>query len=464
MGVAALGVLAVLPLAVYLRGFLVDDAFISARYAANIFAGHGYRFNAGGPVTDGVTPLGFAYVLAPFASDGVMSGFRAAKLLGLCMWLVAAGLMALAIDSIEGSRAKWLGLVLAATSAPLAAWSVAGMETGIVLGCAGIAAAARALGRETLCCGAAALVAAWRPEAIPWAVVIALAPARSDAGIRSRWLKLGIVALPAVLVAFVRWMTFGQMMPLAAIAKPSTVRHGAMYALACAILCGVIAMVAIRRMPRWAVGLQVAVLVHWLAMALAGGDWMPVSRLATTALPSLAIASAVAAARAPGERVRWHQFWLWLRCGLALAGQIFVLAKHGPSLADTTEQRMAVVDTLGPLLRQARVVATLDIGWVGATTSAQVVDLAGVTDPEVAVLRGGHTSKQIPTWLLDARHVDTLVVRLRTGEELRDPWYMSRFATLVDMWVATTPNVADSFTVTATHDHEPHYILLRRTR
>ncbi|HEX5633200.1 MAG TPA: hypothetical protein VFX50_08230, partial [Gemmatimonadales bacterium] len=326
--VAAAGVLAVLPLPLFLWGFMVDDAFITARYAANVAAGHGYRFNPGGPSTDGVTPLGFAYVLAPYASGGAMGAFRAAKLLGAIAWCAAAAMMALAIDSMEGTRAKWVGLLLAACSAPLAAWSVAGMETGLVLAFAGIAAASRVLRRETACVLCAALVAAWRPEAIPWAVAMALAPARAPMPrLSSRWLKLGIVCAPALAVAAIRAAVFGHATPLGAIAKPSSLQHGAMYAAACALLCGLVAMVAVRGVPPWARGLQVAVIVHWLAMAAAGGDWMPVSRLATTALPTLALAAAAAAA--PRGDSWWTPTWLALRSAAAIGGQLFVLVSHG---------------------------------------------------------------------------------------------------------------------------------------
>lgn len=457
MTIATLGVAAALPLIVYLWGFLVDDAFISARYAANIAAGHGYRFNAAGPSTDGVTPLGFAHLLAPYALDGALGAFFAAKYLGASAWCFAAAMLALAIHDLEGSPAKWIGLALLATSVPLAAWSVAGMETGIVLGLAGIAAAARGLGRERTCCAAAAVVAAWRPEAIPWAIALALAPARRGGG--SRWAKLSAVVAPALLVATVRYVVFGRAMPLAAVAKAPNLKLGAMYALACAILCGLIAVVAFKNVAPWVRGLQVAVVVHWLAMAIAGGDWMPVSRLATTALPSLALAAAALAAR-PTTTV--SKGWLGLRTAMAFAGQLFVLVQQGPSLADTARQRFAVMDALREELGRARVVAALDIGWVGVTTSATVVDLAGVTDPEVAVLPGGHTSKRIPRWFVDARHVDTIVLGLRAGETVQEPFYMSRFRTVVDVWVATTESVVDDFAVVAVHRQSPAYVLLRR--
>jgi hypothetical protein len=61
-------------------------------------------------------------------------------------------------------------------------------------------------------------------------------------------------------------------------------------------------------------------------------------------------------------------------------------------------------------LAGARVVAALDVGWLGAVTPGAVLDLAGVTDETVAMLPGGHTSKRIGDALLRARGVDALVL------------------------------------------------------
>ena len=62
-----------------------------------------------------------------------------------------------------------------------------------------------------------------------------------------------------------------------------------------------------------------------------------------------------------------------------------------------------------PLLEGASRVAALDVGWVGAATDADVVDLAGLTDPEIAALPGGHTSKRVDAMFLLARDPDVLV-------------------------------------------------------
>jgi hypothetical protein len=39
-----------------------------------------------------------------------------------------------------------------------------------------------------------------------------------------------------------------------------------------------------------------------------------------------------------------------------------------------------------------------------------IVDLAGLTDPEIAALHGGHTSKRVDVSMLEERKVDTIVL------------------------------------------------------
>src|SRR5262249_44826691 len=128
---AAVGGLAALVPAILLYGFTVDDALIPARYAAHLARGLGYRFNAGGAVTDGGTPLGFPYLLAAFAHDGPLAALGAAKAMGVAAWTIAAAALAVAVRRAGASRWRFGSLVLLAACAPLSAWSAAGMETGI---------------------------------------------------------------------------------------------------------------------------------------------------------------------------------------------------------------------------------------------------------------------------------------------------------------------------------------------
>ncbi len=457
-----LGLVAALPAVVWLRGFMVDDALISARYAAHIAAGHGHRFNPAAAISDGVTPLGWAYLLAPFArgAEPVLAAFRAAKWIGLLAWLLAAAVVGVAIGRIHTRSIRFVGLLLIATSAPLAAWCSAGMETGLVLGLATMAVAGRALRFEAVTVTAAGVAAALRPELILWAIALAACPPR-EPGAHGRlgkaWLRAMLAAMPAVLVATLRLALFHRAAPLALIAKPSDLKHGAYYALACMLLCGLPAALAFRRLPRWVRGLQAAIAAHLAAILIAGGDWMPLSRLMVPALPTVVLTASFLLAHAKPA-------WGLSRLALGLAGQLFVLFKVAPVAAQVEHHRMAVLRQLQPPLQKASAIATLDIGWVGAASPAAVLDLAGVTDPAVAVLPGGHTSKQIPSTLLSARGVDTLVLLLAKDAVLAEPWTHSRFARVVELRLARLSGMKRDYQVIATSQGKLRYVVLRRKR
>ena len=90
---AVVGVLAALVPALFMWGFTVDDALISLRYAHHLATGAGYRFNALGPATDGVTPLPWPLLVAPFSAGDLMTallrvkGFPAPSLRGEPLFL-----------------------------------------------------------------------------------------------------------------------------------------------------------------------------------------------------------------------------------------------------------------------------------------------------------------------------------------------------------------------------------------
>ncbi|MEO7329914.1 MAG: hypothetical protein ABI193_15155, partial [Minicystis sp.] len=243
------------------------------------------------------------------------------------------------------------------------------------------------------------------------------------------------------------------------LAKPSDALLGAKYAFACFLFTGPLALLApfaIRRLDTFGRVLLLSILVHFIAVALAGGDWMPFSRLVAPVLPASALCfaqlAAVADARATAARLV-----------LALAGPIFQLVRWGPSAIHVGDDRRALIEELRAPLSSARVVAALDIGWLGAATDATIVDLAGLTDPAIAVLRGSHTSKAIPVGLLDARKVDTLVLLLKEGEAASEPWSDSFFARIVELRLASIPHIGEEFCLVA-RSRTPHlrYLVLRR--
>ncbi|MDI1447736.1 hypothetical protein [Polyangium sp. 6x1] len=462
LGIAVLGAALALVPALFLYGFTVDDALIPARYATHVARGLGYRWNAHGPITDAVTPLGFPYLLAPFAAHGPLDALAAAKALGLLAWTAAAALLAVTMDRAStSSRARWCALVMLPASAPLAAWSVAGLETGFATALVSIAVCLVALGRPRGGAVPLGLAAALRPELLPFVLVVAITPPPRETmrlG-RAEMVRAGLAAAPFFLVVAIRLAVFGRPTPLAVLAKPSDPWLGAKYALACFLLTGPLALVAPRALVRstsFVRGLVLAVAVHFAAVAVAGGDWMPLSRLVVPVLPAVILAAAhlasVADARVTAARV-----------ALALAGELFVMIKIGPAAARVGSDRAALVRELRPALEGARVVASLDAGWVGAATEANIVDLAGLTDPAIAALPGGHTTKRIAPAMLDARGVDTLVLLLAPGARVEAPWTASIFDRGVEARIASFPEMASNFVVTA-ESRVPGlpYLVLRR--
>ena len=433
---ALLGLVAAAGPLVYLRGFTVDDALIIARYAANVASGHGHRFHPSDAPSDGVTPLGFAYLLAPFAAGGVLSAFLALRTLGAIAWLVAASALGIAVARASSHPLRFGSLLLVATSAPLGAWAMAGLETGMATMLATLAVVLPKGPRTSLFGAFFAGLFAWlRPEALPFALVIGAGrgyelASRHDSRPRAsaHAKALFLSALPFLLVVAVRLWAWQRPIPLSAIAKPADLVLGFRYALACALLTGgpiaALAPLGFRKLDAFSRFVLVAGFVHFGAVALAGGDWMPLSRLVVPVLPAFVYVTAHLLST-PKPIIPLA------RLGLALVGTIFVFVRVGPVAKGVLEDRLALVESAREALEGAERVAAVDIGWLGAATPARIVDLAGVTDLEVAALPGGHTSKTISLTMLTRREVDALVLldppRTVEARLLRDPALEERF-------------------------------------
>lgn len=425
---AAAALLALLPL-LWIRGFTVDDALITARVAAHLHAGLGYRFNATGPPVDAVTPLGWAYALSPFAGGGPLAALSAARWMGALCWLAAAGWLGAEVARLRGSPLRFSPLLVLAVCAPLAAWSVAGMETGVVVGLATLA-----LVRSPWAVLPAGLAAAWRPELLPWALVLVVGTGLAARRSIQRVLGLAaLVLLPALIVAVTRELAFGHPAPLAVFAKPSDLSHGLRYAWGALAFTGppllLLAPWSLRRIGGHERAIAAACAVHVVSLLLAGGDWMALYRLMVPVLPGLLLVGAAIA----GVARPWATA---LRLVAALGVSLVVLFAIGRVARRVGPNRMALIEAAAAPLAGGRHVASLDVGWVGAATRAEVEDLSGVTDPRVAVLPGGHTTKRIPDGWLEARQVDRLVLLLAPGEKPALPWWHSRFDRGVEQRVA----------------------------
>jgi len=440
---ATLGLAAALPLAFWLRGFTVDDALISARVATRIAAGLGQRFNAHGPLVDAVTPLGYAQLLAPFGRD-VLATFHRAKLLGLAAWFVAAAVLgALAADA--GTRLRrFVPLLLLALSSPLAAWAASGMETGLVtllvtIGLTNLPGSPLALG----------CAAAFRPELFPFASCLVIARLRREpGGMLLDAAALASVTLPCAAVAVLRRHYFGHFVPLAFYAKPSDFGHGLQYALGAFVFTGLpwlcLALPGeLRCLSPATKALAWACCAHFAALVLCGGDWMSLYRLVVPVLPCAALFAAHLAEHA---RLRATI----ARSVLAAAGSLILLWGLGPAARRVGAEREALIAAARPSLAGDARIASVDVGWVGAASAADVIDLAGVTDAEVAYFPGGHTSKRIPrAWLL-GRAPSAIVLLLARGAIARanTPIESLTFARSVEARVAEI--VSDDYRVRGT--------------
>jgi hypothetical protein len=106
-----------------------------------------------------------------------------------------------------------------------------------------------------------------------------------------------------------------------------------------------------------------------------------------------------------------------VRLAIGCAAQVYVVGARGPAAAHVWRDRLTLIEAARPKLAGAKRVATVDVGWVGAATGAEIIDLAGATDPDIAALPGGHTSKIVSGAFLTGRAPDRLVFQIASQTE-----------------------------------------------
>jgi len=391
--------------------YTVDDAFIVGRYAQRLADGRGYGF-VDGPPTDGVTaPIWLVpgVLGAALGADPV----QAAKLTGLA----CAALSVLVLHGAARRRAIGaLGAGVACGFLVLApsflAWSVAGLEaSAAALACTVLAAAALNAPRPLRAGLAAALLVLLRPECAPVALALAGHLARRIGRPAAPALALPGAALAAL--AGARWLAFGTLTPLSAAAKPPDLAHGIEYAIRVlgygTALVALPAAVAAARGSRRMRVLLGAVGVHLAAIVLAGGDWMPGVRLFVPVLPLLAWMVGVGVSDLV-RRTRSRAALVAACCVvLGAPGLLFVLDARQAIDAGRTREREGRA-LARELTAAAHRVALIDVGFLAYVGGFEPVDLAGVTDPRIGRLPGGHCDKPVTGAMLIERGVDGLLL------------------------------------------------------
>lgn len=390
-------------------GFTVDDAWIVSRVAHHGVRTGIYSFNPGGPVTDAVTPLGFAHVLGFVGGllglESPLELWSLARWIGLLCFFFSMGVAGYQLGKEGWRGVMWAG-ALSLLVVPSAVWAGAGLSTPIVGLLVILGATSFERGAMVVGGGLFGWACAWRPELAPFAVAWGGCRILSSEVAPTRKKVMGsFTAFSAFLVlsALVRWAAFGRLVPLAVIAKAPEAWTALFYAGVTMVWSGIGWLIlardhAFRRPGLWAVPWC----VHLVAVFFAGGDWMPALRLTAPLFPLLVWN----AGRQLRPSIRFWAAWV-----PALGFPLALLWTQGADLRAVDVRRRALVAEGREVFRDARVIASTDIGWVGVASAARIVDLAGVTDPRIAPLEGGHTSKYVSPGLFSARNVDTWVIR-----------------------------------------------------
>jgi hypothetical protein len=432
-------------------GFTVDDALISVRYARHLAQGLGWRFDPHGPTSDGVTPLPWPLLLAPLANAEPLVVLDRARALGLLVWTATGAWLGWEIGRVSASApwARAAALATLALSVPAGAYAVSGMETPLAT-C--LATGAVLLVRRTwVACLLAGMAATFRPEMAPWACALAISAAvlqRESAGRAVLAGAIGLAPFGACVAA--RMLVWGRPGPLALLAKPGDTTLALSYAGAASVVALVPVLVlapwTLRRAPD-ALAVVIAGLVHLCAVVAVGGDWMPYARLLVPLLPGLAWAGVLLSSRAHwGATAARSAAAIVL--GIALS---FRSASAIESGRRVMTDRSALVMSARPLLAGASRVAALDIGWTGAATDADIIDLAGLTDIEIAALPGGHTSKRIDGRFLLSRDPDFALLYAPDGLTAAGlaQWYRAKYPRVVEARLARDDVFTKHFTAEA---------------
>ncbi|MES2642305.1 MAG: hypothetical protein V4850_22670 [Myxococcota bacterium] len=215
----ALGPLAAALLLLHVGHYLstwTDDAYITFRYARRFAAGLGMTFNDGEHV-EGLTNLGWALVLAPFAGGDLLT---AAQVLGVLAAVATVGFLAAwARDAGLGFVATGIALATFVLPPWVPHWTVQGLETPAVMllltiGWSRYATELREPRRWLLAAPALGLAPWLRPDAALLPILLGAWHLRGGGGDRRRVaISVGIVAMLGVLLVAVKLAWFGEILP-----------------------------------------------------------------------------------------------------------------------------------------------------------------------------------------------------------------------------------------------------------
>jgi len=387
----------------------VDDAFISFRYLDNWLAGQGLVFNPGERV-EGYSNLLWIVLLAPLRALGMKPEIAADILSVLALLAIVVATARAATVIASSRRAGTTSLALIGASAPLAAWSLSGLETTFYAALLALAvwqiSVRQAFDpRAGLLFGMAALT---RPEGLFVGLLTFLALAARDRSmLRTQWrrrlLSLAtLLALPAIQVAW-RLFYYGHPLPntyyakLGGIEAITAIRAGLFYVLRFARDGGLVLMLTAALAMARPVRRRFRTLHLWTVVAAtfafairAGGDFFPFYRFLVAALPPLTILGALGL-HSLGRSKRagpLSSIVPWGALALSTASVALWSASNQPALM----RHMALVargqETLAQWIRKEAhagdILAINAAGRIPYRTGLVTIDMLGLADATIA--------------------------------------------------------------------------------
>jgi len=396
---AAVAIIAI-ALGIYARdhwGGVYDDTFIYLRYARNLRAGCGPRFNCDGPAVEGFT--GPLYLGALWVGSLVTR--QLIDLSQILCTICLAGALVLAVGmAVIAGRDRAGSLVPAGLAVAVAGAlalddfvllnAITGMETALAAAVMTALALAAITGRRWLVVAAVGAGLLVRPEILVFAVALPILPALR----KPKYLVA--VAATVLAIAGARYAVFGSFAPNTYYAKSGgTWRHcelGLAY-LVDAIsdfplaFCAPLALGLPAGPLRRACGFLLAGSAAWVAFFLrSGGDLFEYSRLMFPLVPMLSVLALVGIAELARRIAR--------RDAIAAIAPVAVAAvialRAGAVHAIATQHaspRVVEWAAVGRYLHEhfpAATVATVPIGAIGYYSNLAILDLVGLTEPEIA--------------------------------------------------------------------------------
>lgn len=455
---------AILGTAIFVTGTLlaagdpIDDAGITYRFAHNLAAGDGLRFNPGGERVEGYVHFLWIALLAGVDRVTGIEPIEAGPWLGRLFGALTVIWTALVAARLgRGAHSPWLAAapLLVGSNLYLVLWASAGLETLLFTWLTLVTLHLVFVGGRAASIGAPltlVLACMTRPEGVVFGLALVLDRRLDRPRLNRHTLTpLVVFLVPAAAYFLWRWHYFGHLLPnvFHAKAHPALVKlyMGCHYLRAFVLrdeprilLPGVIGILvliatlvpicaALGRRATQPRRLFVIIATLWTAVVVyEGGDWMGAFRFFVPVIPIAGLLAAETAGRLADEGGAGARRARLMAAILVAAPLAFNLvngalyAAEPPASPERTwfHQRAYYDDTAGWVrdhVPEGSLVALGDVGYIPyATPKVRYIDFLGLVDPVIAHLEGGVSNPEIYAYIFRRRPDYFISIRHHLGD------------------------------------------------